>query len=380
MKLALVRQKYNPYGGAERFVERALAALATQGVATTLITRSWRGPAEQPVLICNPAYVGRLWRDCSFARAVQDIIADRRFDLLQSHERIPGCDIYRAGDGVHATWLEFRAQSRGPLARLAERLNFWHRYVLRTEAAMFRDVRLKAVICNSQMVRDDIARRFGVAEAKLHVIYNGVDLATFHPRSRDEHRSSMRAELGIADATPLFLFVGSGFERKGVPQLLRAFALMRARDAQLLIVGHDKQRKRMERDAAALGLEHRVRFLGGQQDVQPFYGAADVFVLPTLYDPFPNAALEALACGLPVITSTACGAAELIRAGENGYVCEARDNAQLADRLDALAVPGVARAMRDASRASVAHLGVDAMAARLIALYQSLMPSTTRPL
>jgi UDP-glucose:(heptosyl)LPS alpha-1,3-glucosyltransferase len=391
MKLALVRQKYNPFGGAERFVERALAALAAQGVTTTLITRSWQGPAGQPVLVCNPFHAGRLWRDRSFARCVQAVIARGEFDLVQSHERIPGCDIYRAGDGVHATWLELRGHGQGALARLATSLNPWHRYTLAAEAAMFRDPRLKAVICNSRMVRDDIARRFGVPAEKLHVIYNGVDLEAFHLRLRGEHRDRLRGELGIAEDTPLFLFVGSGFERKGVPHLLEAFAAMKDREAVLLVVGRDRQQAALERKAMALGLSGRVRFLGGRKDVKPFYGAADAFVLPTLYDPFPNAVLEALACGLPVITTTQCGAAELICAGENGFVCAALDVAQLADRLDALVATagsprgatagsprGTAGAMREAARASVEHLSIGATAETLLGLYRHLIAQESR--
>jgi UDP-glucose:(heptosyl)LPS alpha-1,3-glucosyltransferase len=375
MKLAVVRQKYNPYGGAERFVERALAALAAQGVATTLITRQWQGPAEQSVRVCNPFHIGRLWRDRGFGRCVQDIIARGEFDLVQSHERIPGCDLYRAGDGVHATWLDLRGRNQSAFARAATSLHPWHRHTLAAEAALFRHPRLQAVICNSRMVRDDIARRFGVSQAKLHVIYNGVDLDAYHPRLAGQHRARVRADLGIAAEARVFLFVGSGFERKGVPQLLHALARTSVKDTRLLIVGADRHLPRMQRLAATLGVGQRVRFLGGRQDVKPYYGAADVFVLPTLYDPFPNAALEALACGLPVITSSTCGAAELIRAGENGFVCEAANTTQLADRLDAMSDAGAGRAMPGQARASVEHLSVESMAATLIALYRELMPS-----
>jgi UDP-glucose:(heptosyl)LPS alpha-1,3-glucosyltransferase len=378
LKLALVRQKYNPFGGAERFVERALAALAAQGVETTLITRDWQGPAGQRVLVCNPFHIGRLWRDRGFARCVRAVIARGEFDLVQSHERIPGCDIYRAGDGVHATWLELRGRGQGRLARLATGLNPWHGYTLAAEAEMFRDARLKAVVCNSRMVRDDIARRFGVAAEKLHVVYNGIELDAFHPRLREEHRVRLRRELGIAADAPLFLCVGSGFERKGVPQLLEALALSPGKAANLLVVGKDRQQGRMQRLAALLGLSQRVRFVGGQQDVKPYYGAADAFVLPTLYDPFPNAALEALACGLPVITTTQCGAAELIRAGENGFVCDALDVAQLADRITALSQRGVTDAMREAARATVSHLSIEATAQALHALYWQLMPQESK--
>jgi len=227
MKLALVRQKYTPFGGAERFVEQALTSLTEQGghkdFSVTLITREWPEASDgRAVRLCNPFYIGRLWRDWGFARSVRKIMADAKFDLVQSHERIPGCAIYRAGDGVHATWLDLRARAQGPLTRLATRLNPWHRYVLATEAAMFRHPDLRAVICNSAMVANDIAQRFGVAPGKLHVIYNSVDTRRFHPGLRAQHRARVRTELELAEDAPLILFVGSGFERKGVPQLLAA--------------------------------------------------------------------------------------------------------------------------------------------------------------
>jgi UDP-glucose:(heptosyl)LPS alpha-1,3-glucosyltransferase len=377
VKLALVRQKYTPFGGAERFVERALAALRNRGTDVTIIARAWVGETNHGpgpgFLRCDPFFIGRTWRDAGFARCVRRVIDEGRFDLVQSHERIPGCHIFRAGDGVHATWLELRDQTRGSVARLATALSPWHRYTLAAEAAMFRHPNLRAVICNSRMVKDDIARRFGVAEDKLHVIYNGVDLDHFHPGLQQEHRRALRASLGIADTTPVILFVGSGFERKGIPALLQALARMARRDALLLVVGRDSHQRAMVALADRLGVTGRVRFLGGQPDVRPYYGAADCFALPTLYDPMPNAALEALACGLPVVTSTSSGAAELIEPEVNGHVCAATDVAVLASHLDALT--GLARIDPLAVRATVSGFGIDVMAVRLADLYGRLAPA-----
>ena len=364
MKLAIVRQKYTPFGGAERFVERALAALRASRVDVSIIARQWETDATEGMqgVRVNPFYLGRTWRDAGFARGVQRLIAQRRFDLVQSHERIPGCDIYRAGDGVHATWLELRNQ---PLDRLAP----WHRYTLAAEAEMFCHPRLRAVICNSRMVKDDIARRFGVADAKLQVIYSGVDLDAFHPRLRETKGRALREKTGVDAATPVILFVGSGYRRKGLATLLHALSGMARRDARLWVIGRDKHESLMRSLAQTLGVDDRVLFLGAQPDVRPFYGAADLFALPTLYDPFPNAALEALACGLPLVTTTTCGAAELITPA-NGAVIAAGDAAALAVSLDGLCVS--APAMRDAARASVAHLELTSMAAQLMALYSRL--------
>ncbi len=371
MKIAIARQKYTPYGGAERFVQRALDGLRAQGVEVTIIAREWSGDAAN-VLKVDPFYLGRTWRDVGFAFQVQQIIAEGRFDIVQSHERIPGCHVFRAGDGVHATWLELRDRARGGLAKLLTNRSPWHSYVKQAEEQMFRHPNLRAVICNSAMVKEDIARRFHVAEDKLHVIHNGVDLERFHPGLRDEHRARVREELGIAADAPSIVFVGSGFERKGVFVLLRALALMARKDAQLLVVGKDRQLEKAQAQARKLGIESRVHFLGGREDVRPSYGAADLFCLPSLYDPRPNAALEAFACGLPVVTSTTSGAAELVTEGSNGSVCDALDHAVLAQRLDALCAPGAAAALGAAARATVSGLGTETMTDRLAALYRSL--------
>src|SRR5439155_7573998 len=323
MRLAVIRQRYTPFGGAERFVEAALEALLERGVAITLYTRSWpqtRLQLIEPVL-CNPPYLGRLWRDWSFARAVCRKIARQPPELVQSHERLLCCDIYRAGDGVHHVWLEERLRDETSLARRLVEWSPYHRYVLDMERALFASPALRAVICNSKMVKEEIRDRFGLAEKALHVIYNAVDSDVFSPQLR-EHRAAVRGKLGVPDSATVFLLVGSGYVRKGVARAIAALARLPG-DAYLFVVGRDKARGRYRRLAEELGVGQRVALLGPQEDPRPFYGAADAFVLPTLYDPCPNAALEAMACGLPVVTSTKCGAAELILEHDAGFVCPA---------------------------------------------------------
>ncbi|MBI4294344.1 MAG: glycosyltransferase family 4 protein [Betaproteobacteria bacterium] len=373
MKLALIRQRYNPYGGAERFVSRALAGLEGSGVQVSVVARDWERAGGGDLIRCDPFYFGRLWRDWSFARAACRAIAARQFDLVQAHERIACCDIYRAGDGVHAQWLANRAHARGSLARVLTRFNPYHAYTLAAERRVFASPRLKAVICNSHMVAGEIRRRFRLAEDKLHVIHNGVDLEYFHPRVRAEHRSAMRARLRIAEDAVVFLFVGTGFQRKGVPQLLEAFARLADRSARLAIVGADHTQRAMRSSAARLGIAHRVTFAGGQDDVRPWYGLADCLVLPTLYDPFPNAALEAMACALPLITSTSCGAAELVLEGQNGYVCDALDSDALADRMGRIC-PQAAEDLGRRARERSLEFDLATMVGKLVRLYESLVP------
>jgi UDP-glucose:(heptosyl)LPS alpha-1,3-glucosyltransferase len=372
LRLAVVRQRYNPYGGAERFVARALPALERAGAAVTLISRSAQGWGARRLLRVDPFYIGNLWRDWAFARAARAAWRRESFDVVQSHERIPGCDVYRAGDGVHRRWLELRRGAASPWERLAMSLNPYHRYVCGAEKRMFEHPRLRAVVCNSRMVREEIRRAFRIAPEMLHVVYNGVDLEHFHPRQRERLRGAARAELGFSPRDTVFLFVGSGFARKGLGAAIDALALAAEPAFRLAIVGADRDLEKFARRARAAAIAEKVRFLGPREDVRPLYAAADCFILPSRYDPFPNTTLEALAMGLPAIVSSRCGSAEIIEPGKSGWVCEPDD------------APGIARLMHEAdralhagriaaaARAAAERFGFDAMAAELAALYASL--------
>ena len=373
MRLGIVRQRYTPFGGAERFVERAIDALVARGVHVRVYTRKWpqeRKGSIEPV-ICNPFHIGSLWRDASFAAAVRAALARDRPDIVQSHERIAGCDIFRAGDGVHRVWLEERLRTGGRVERARIAANPYHRYVLDAEARMFASPSLKAVICISQMVKDDVQRHFTLPDDRLHVIYNAVDPREFSPAVQ-VNRAATRAELGLADADVAFLSVGSGYARKGVATAIRALARL-PRTARLVVVGKDKSPARYRRLAQRAGVADRVVFAGPRTDPRPFLGAADAFVLPTLYDPLSNAVLEALACGLPVVTSTRCGAGELVVAHAAGWTCEATDDAAFAERMRALLDPGERARRAAGALAAVAPLTPENMTRRLLDLYDTVL-------
>jgi UDP-glucose:(heptosyl)LPS alpha-1,3-glucosyltransferase len=295
----------------------------------------------------------------------------RRFDLVQSHERIACCDVYRAGDGVHAEWLAQRSRVQSPLAALATRASPHHRYLLAAERRLFTAQRLKAVICNSAMVSQEIAVRFGTAAEKLVLIRNAVDAVVFHPGLKREMRSAVRQQLNIPPNANVVLHVGSGFERKGLAALLEAIAQVK-HPAWLIVAGRDKRAARYAAQARRLGIGDRVRFTGSVSDVRPYYAAADSFALATLYDPFPNAALEAMACGLPVVTTTRCGAAEILREGESGFVRDALDIPGLAEALTRLDPETSARLGANA-REAVAPFTPQRMAHEYLDLYRRLL-------
>ena len=373
MRLAIVRQRYNPYGGAERFIERTLPALEQAGIEVTLIARSAEGWGARRVLRVDPFYAGSLWRDWSFAHAARAAWRREGFDLVQSHERIPGCDLYRAGDGVHRRWLDIRRETASLSTRGGIFLDPHHRYICQAEKAMFEHPRLRAVICNSAMVREEIRRGFRISPEKLQVIYNGVDLEHFHPRERESRRGAARAELGCRPRDTVFLFVGSGFERKGLAAAIDAFGSAPYASWWLVVAGRDRHLEKFRQRAHARGLLARTRFVGGQTELRSLYAAADCFILPSRYDPFPNTALEALAMGLPAIVSSHTGAAEVISPGVDGWVCQPDDPNGLAGLLakadEALRAGG---RMSEAARAAAERFPMEAMAQKFAELYASL--------
>ena len=372
LSLALVRQRHTPFGGAERFLGRAIGALQARGVAVTLLARRWEAAEGLACVSCDPPALGRLWRDWSFSRCVRRHLSRHRYHLVQSHERIPDCDLYRAGDGVHRIWLRQRDRVSSPPARLATALSPYHHYVLAAERRLFQSPRLRAVICNSHMVRREIRTCFDTPAEKLHVIHNGVDAGRFHPGLRQQYGAETRRRWGVPETAFLLLFVGSGFQRKGVGVLLEAFARL-PESAWLLVVGKDRAARSFAARAARLGVAGRVRFTGGQDDVLPFYGAADALALPTLYDPFPNVVLEAMAAGLPVATSLSCGAVDVIEHGVNGLLADALDRELLRDNLSLLMAPDRARRIGLAGRETVRPMTLERMGRQMLALYHTLL-------
>ncbi len=369
MNIALVRASYNPFGGAERTIQSVAETLVAQGHVPTIVTRRWPEGAGQHIAhhVVNPRYLTKAGREQGFAQAVGALIDARTFDLVQSYERVPGAHIYHAVDGVHAEWLDRRRRVQSTLSRLGVAWNPHHRAVLELEQDMFASPNLKAVICISQMVKDDIVRRFGVDPAKCDVIHLDIDSEKFHPRVREEFREATRHQLGIPQDAPVAVFAGSGFVRKGVAAFLQTVAHIPG--LRGLVVGHDKALAKFRAMAGDLGVADRVHFTGGVKDVRPYYGAADVFLLPTLYEPFGLVYGEAMACGLPAIVSRDAGAQDWIDDGKNGFV------------VDPLDIPAMARAvqmalsstaMRDAARASVLPFTPQAAAHRYQALYRSL--------
>jgi UDP-glucose:(heptosyl)LPS alpha-1,3-glucosyltransferase len=371
-RIVFIRQRFTQFGGGELVLDRIVTAMVARGVRVTLLARAWRTRSDVDFVRCDPPRFPRFSRERRFARAACDIASSRIDAIVQSHERLPCCDIFRAGDGVHAAFLEQRARNLGRVSRLALAANPFHRTSLSLEREMFASKRLKAVIANSRMVADEIVRHFAFPRDRIHLVPNGIDLDRFTLDARDRYRAEIRQRLGTDATRPVALFVGSGYRRKGLEAAIAALGAS-SNDAELWIVGSDSRPEAHVARAARAGVpRERIRLIGPVADPRPYYGAADVLILPSIYDPFPSTVLEALACGLPCVTSTACGAREIVAELDPNLVCDSQDTAGLAEALrrafDLAAKPATAAA----TRAIASRFTIDRMIDGMLSVYSTL--------
>src|SRR2546421_6036515 len=320
LNIALVRRGYSPSGGAEAYLKRLADGIIKAGHELQLIgTEQWpqeQWPFGSRTCLNATSAIG-------FADELKQVRPQLRCDLLFSLERVWNCDVYRAGDGVHRAWLTRRRKFEIPLRQFVRAASRKHRDLLQLEESLFAARNAGRVIAASQMVRNDIIEVYGYPGDKIDIVRNGVPLDRF--RFDSELREKSRANLSLKQDQIALLFAGSGWERKGLLFAIEAMALCKDRKLRLLVAGRGNARP-YQTTRLHFWREEPVQFLGEVADLVPLYAAADVFILPTIYDPFSNACLEALACGLPVITTHSNGFSEIIENGVHGSIVEDAGN------------------------------------------------------
>jgi UDP-glucose:(heptosyl)LPS alpha-1,3-glucosyltransferase len=237
---------------------------------------------------------------------------------------------------------------------------------------MFASKRLKAVLANSQMVADEIVGHFGFPREKIHLVPNGIDLARFHPDARGRYRAEVRKLVGTAQDRPVVLFVGSGFKRKGLGAAIAALAASRS-DAELWVIGHDRQPAAYATMAERAGIpRERFRMIGPVEDPLPYYAGADALILPSIYDPFPSTVIEALACGLPVVTSTGCGARDAVTRLDPALVRDAGDIDGLAAAINRALELATKMTTIERTRAIASEYDMGRMIERTLAVHDTI--------
>ena len=353
LSIAFVRRGYSPTGGAEAYLKRLAGGVIDAGHDVQLVaTNDWPG-AEWPF--------GSITRlnaksPIGFASELERMRTELRCDVLFSLERVWSCDVYRAGDGVHRAWLDRRRKFELPLKRFVRSLNSKHQDLLRLEQSLFSNDNTRRVIAGSQMVKDEIVNFYRYPADNIDIVRNGVPLEKF--RFDPELREKSREELNLKPDQTALLFAGSGWERKGLLFAIEAAALCGDPNMRLLVAGRGNARlyktKRLR-----FWREELVQFLGEVVDMLRVYAAADIFILPTIYDPFSNACLEALACGLPVITTRSNGFSEIIENGVHGSIVDhAGDLPGLRDAILLWSDPSRRAAARSTNIKLAAQFGI----------------------
>ena len=334
MKIALIRQRVGwGLGGAENYAASCARELARQGHEVTVIADYCNLP-EVRFLRAPVLGRGSVAKNLSFFLMVRRLLEREKFDLVYTCARTGPSDFLRVSDPLHAVWIKLGYRYGNPRLRA---LRLRHRTILWLEKKSLQEVR-RAVIANSNLVKGQLQEAYGLDSGRVKVLYNGVDFRRFNLGLR-RRRRELRKEYRIVGKKAL-LFVGSDWWRKGLDLALKIVPKL-AHDSLLLVAGGRARRARKN-----------VRYLGNVRDVERLYAATDALVLPTRYDPFANVVLEALACGLPVVTSRFNGAAEVVRQGETGFVVENTPESLLRAVSGLLASPPSS----ETCHRSVAHL------------------------
>ncbi|MCS7295085.1 MAG: glycosyltransferase [Chloroflexota bacterium] len=241
--------------------------------------------------------------------------------------------------------------------------------------------RADAVVTASRHERELLVRDYGADPARLVTIPCGLDLELFSPRDRAQARS----RLGIPSEPPLLVWVGRLEPLKGVDILIDAFAQLQRQDALLWLVGGDSEaaayRAVLEAQARARGVTGRVCFAGPMPHAElPWlYSAADVCVVPSYYESFGLVAVEAMACGTPVVASRVGGLAETVIDGVTGYLIPWRCPEPFAEKLDVLlANPELRANFGRAGRRAAERFRWPSVAARIASLYEALRAGQRR--
>ncbi|HVN26986.1 MAG TPA: glycosyltransferase family 4 protein [Candidatus Binataceae bacterium] len=338
MRVALLTRRFDPHGGGtERDLIVTAECLRASGHHPVIFAGEVRGTVEGfPVHRVPRLPLGRTAALLSFAYRAP--IAARRAgaDLILSFARTVGADVMRSGGSAHISYVRAARQWRGALAWNAMRVSPYHRAQMFIERRGFTSSNLRLAIAVSNLVRDDLMREFRLPASKAVTLYNGVDLDRFTPPRDGSARRELRSSIGIADNVPIVAFVGNGWGRKGLRFLIGAWPKV-ARVAHLIVVGADQNARWYQRQAMRLGLGSRIHFVGPMPDVTRIFHAVDAVALPSLFEPFGNVILEAMASGAPVLSSAQSGASELMPEPMRRFIVHDPTNTdEIAQKMNAL--------------------------------------------
>ena len=304
MKIAFVHLRHAYSGGVELYLNQMARYLAERGEDVTIICRSHDEKPPHPAVKFvklrgfSIGKTHRLWR---FAKAVEKHVKESDYDLVYGLAHAWTHDVLRIGAG---TSLHMSRSLNRPM-RFKDRVNHIIESKAMAPGAYYH------VISNSHKSALEIQEAHNVPADNITVIHNFVDTKRFDAQRIQKEADALKQKLGVNDGKPVFLFLGTGYERKGLKQALTAYSKLPF-EAHMLVVGRETHEVEYVKFAKKIGVSERCQFLGADNRPELYFTLADCYLLPTLYEPFGFTVIEALACGTPAITTENCGAKEVL--------------------------------------------------------------------
>lgn len=360
MDIALCYESVIPArGGAETYIGDLARRLARDGHAVHLYATRWDVfalPASTHYHRLTVRPGPRFLRPWRFAAACEEALRGTRHDVTVGFDKTWGQDVLYPLGGLHAAsayhnLLKFARPWERSLAAAGKWLDPAAWSFARLERKQYLGPNRPLVVTNSRMVRGHFERFYGIPPESVRVVHAAIDPLRFSADDRPKRRQEERDRWGVSPDETVGLFVATNYRLKGLAPLLKAVALVpRTRPFRLAVIGHPKYGQ-YDRLAGRLGIADRVKFLGFRADPKDAYFAADFLVHPAFYDPCSLVALEALACGLPVVTTRYNGAAELLSPPADGLVIDdPHDAPALAGAVTRMLDPGYRSAAAQAAR------------------------------
>ena len=330
MDIALCYESVLPArGGAETYIGDFARRLARDGHSIHLYASRWDSaalPAATHFHRIEPVGGPRFLRPWRFAAACGRELARSVHDVSIGFDKTWGQDVLYPQGGLHAASARHNLlKYHSPWMRRIAAAGKWFDPAAwsfaRLERRQYLGPDRPLIVANSAMVQQHFEEYYGLPADSVRIVRSAIDPLRFTADDRLKRRHDERRRWGISPDESIGLFVAMNYRLKGLAPLLKAFALVASSTARLAVVGHTKFGRYL-RQARRLGIADRVLFLGHRPDTRDCYFAADYLVHPTFYDPCSLVALEALACGLPVITTRHNGASELLTPPSDGLVIE----------------------------------------------------------
>lgn len=288
------------------------------------------------------------------------------YDIVASHDAESShCDILHK-HSVYKTVLEQQLKTRDLKYKILKRLDPRAAIVLDIENDVVENS--KHIIAVSETIKNQLIKEYDISKNKVSVVHNGVNINEFHPNFKHQFRYPIRKKHKIKPTDTVLLFVGFEWERKGLEPLIKSLSQVNRKRVKLLVVGRGDTQK-FQDIANKNGVGGKVIFAGTTHNMQQYYGASDLFVFPTHYEPFGLVITEAMAAGLPVITTSVAGAAELVNP-LNGLILKHTTPTEIAGNINHILDNDLENEMSIAARETAEEYNWSNQAEKILEIYE----------